>query len=160
MDADGVLTNGQIIYDSEGKETKNFDVQDGLGIVLLKRAGLKTAILTARASKAVEIRAKDLKVDRLYQDAFPKEKFYKRLLRDLRLKDEEACFIGDDLPDVPVLKRVGLAVAVPGACVDVKKAVHYVTRKKGGAGAVREVVELILKAQGMWSPLIARFNHG
>jgi 3-deoxy-D-manno-octulosonate 8-phosphate phosphatase (KDO 8-P phosphatase) len=154
LDVDGVLTNGQIIYDSAGKETKVFDVQDGYGIVLLQRNGIKTAIISAREAKPVSIRAKDLGIHKVYQNAYPKIDAYKRMLKDFKVKDAEVCFVGDDLPDLPVLKRVGFAVAVKNACVDVRKSADYVTKNKGGRGAVREVAELILKAQGKWQRIL------
>lgn len=158
LDVDGVLTNGKIIFDSQGKDTKVFDVQDGFAIVMFKRAGFKTAILTARSSKVVTLRAKDLNINKVYQNAFPKVDSYQKMLRDLKVKDKEVCFIGDDLPDLQVLKRVGFAVAVANAAQEVKKSVHYVTQKRGGEGAVREVVELILKGQGKWAKALAQYE--
>ncbi len=158
LDVDGVLTDGKIIFDSRGKETKNFDVQDGFGIVFFRKAGFKTAIITARASKVVTIRAKDLNIDRIYQDAYPKINAYQKLLRDLKVKDGEVCFMGDDLPDLPVLKRVGFAVSVVNAVPEVKKVAHYITKRRGGKGAVREVIELILKSQGKWKATLAQFE--
>ncbi len=150
LDVDGVLTDGKIIFDSDGKETKIFDVQDGFGLVLLKKAGFKTAIITARGSKVVEIRAKDLNVDKTYVNAFPKIKAYAELLNNFQVQDDEVCFIGDDWPDLQVLKKVGCAVSVPNARPEVKKVADYITKSPGGAGAIREVVELILRAQGLW----------
>ena len=150
MDVDGVMTDGQIIYDSDGKETKNFSVLDGYGLVMWKRAGFRSAIITARASKVVALRAGDLKIDKVYQDAYPKLEAYQKLLKDFKVKDEEVCFIGDDLPDMAVLQRVGFAVAVPNAVQDIKKIVHHITERKGGEGAVREIIELILKTLGKW----------
>ncbi len=155
MDVDGVLTDGKIIYNSEGQEIKHFDVQDGYGIVFFQRAGFKTAIITARSSRVVTIRAEDLEISKVYQDASPKINAYKELLNDFNLKDEEVCFMGDDLVDIPILKKVGFAVGVPNAVAEVKKNVHYVTKKNGGYGAVREVIELILKTQGMWESILA-----
>ena len=155
MDVDGVLTDGKIIYDSQGNEVKIFDARDGYGIVFFQRAGFKTAIITARSSKVVTIRAKDLKINKVYQDAYPKINAYQELLRDFQLKDTEVCFIGDDLLDIPILKKVGFSVGVQNAVSEVKKHVHYVTKKNGGQGAVREVIELILKTQGMWKSIIA-----
>ncbi len=152
MDVDGVLTDGRIVIDDEGRETKFFNVQDGFGIVVFRRAGFKTAILSARASQVVQHRAKDLQIDKVYLDAYPKIDAYKEMLKAFRLTDEAVCFIGDDWPDVEVLKRVGFAVAVPNATPETKEAAHHVTRNKGGAGAVREVIELIMKAQGCWPP--------
>ncbi len=156
MDVDGVLTDGKIVVDAQGKELKFFDVQDGFGLVLLRRAGIKTAILSARSSPAVTARAEDLKIDKICQDAYPKSDVYACLARELNFTDEEVCFVGDDLPDLAVLKRVGLAVAVPNAVAEVKKAAHYITTCRGGAGALREVVELILKAQGKWKDIVVR----
>ncbi len=156
MDADGVLTDGKIVVDARGKELKFFDVQDGFGLVLLRQAGVKTAILSARSSPALTARAEDLKIDKICQDAYPKITAYEGLVRDLNCTDDQVCFMGDDLPDLPVLKRVGVAVAVPNAVREVKKAAQYITAQRGGAGAVREVVELILSAQGKWKNIIAK----
>ena len=150
LDVDGVLTDGKIIVDNKGNELKNFDVQDGFGIVFFKKAGFKTAIISARSTKAVSIRAKDLGIDKIYQNAYPKLKAYKKMLRDFKVNDEEVCFIGDDLPDLPVLEKVGFAATVPNAVQEVKQAADYITHKTGGAGAVRELIELILKTQGKW----------
>lgn len=158
MDVDGVLTDGKIVVDAQGKELKFFDVQDGFGLVLLRQAGIKTAILSARSSPAVTARAEDLKIDKICQDAYPKISAYERLIRELGCTDEQVCFMGDDLPDLPVLKRVGLAVAVPNAMDELKKIAHYVTTHRGGAGAVREVIELILKAQGKWKNIVAQME--
>ena len=154
LDVDGVMTNGEIILDDDGKETKVFNVQDGYGIVLLQKAGFKTAILSARTTEAVKARAVDLKIDKVCQDAYPKIKAYKKLLRDLKLKSEQACFVGDDLPDIEVLQNVGFSVAVPNAVAEVKQIVDHITKNEGGQGAVREVIELILKTQGKWSGIL------
>ncbi len=152
MDVDGVLTDGRIIIDSNGIESKNFDVQDGFGIVFLRKCGIKTAIISARASGVVAHRAQDLKIDKVYVGVYPKLAAYESMLEEFKLKDEEVCFIGDDLADICILRRCGLAVAVSNAVFEVKEIAHLVTNKQGGRGAVREVVELILKAQGHWSP--------
>lgn len=154
MDVDGVLTDGKIIIDSSGSEIKNFNVYDGYGLLFFKRAGYQTAIITARASTPVEVRARDLRIDRVYQDAYPKGNFYRQMLKDFNVKDEEVCYVGDDLPDIEVLRQVGFAVAVANAMDDVKKAADYVTRTPGGEGAVREVIELILRTQGKWEEVI------
>ena len=158
LDVDGVLTKGDIILDEKGKETKVFNVQDGFGIVLFKRAGFKTAILSARSSGAVTERAKDLKVDKICQDAYPKIIAYQKLLREFKLKDGQVCFIGDDLPDIEVLRKVGFSVSVPNAASEVKKKVDYITKHKGGCGAVREVIELILKTQKKWSAVLKAYE--
>ncbi len=151
MDVDGVLTDGKIIVDSNGVESKNFDVQDGLGIVLLHQCGIKTAIISARQSEVVKFRAGDLKIDQVFVGVYPKMSAYEEMLKNLNVSDSEVCFIGDDVVDLKVLRRVGFAVAVDNAVFEVKKAAHYVTKKRGGNGAVREVVELILKAKGQWT---------
>jgi 3-deoxy-D-manno-octulosonate 8-phosphate phosphatase (KDO 8-P phosphatase) len=154
LDVDGVLTNGAIMLDEHGKEIKAFDVHDGYGIVLLQEAGYKTALLSARSAKAVTARAKDLRITKVYQNASPKIKAYHRLLSEMKLKDEQVCFIGDDLPDIAVLKRVGLSVSVPNAADEVKRIADYVTKREGGRGAVREVVEMILKTNRKWAGLV------
>ncbi len=155
-DVDGVLTDGKIIYDSKGNELKNFNVQDGLGLVLLKKLGFHVAIISARASKVVAFRAKDLKIDHVYMDVLPKIKAYTQLIKKLKIHDSAVCFIGDDLPDIGILKRVGFAVAVANAVEDVKKAAHYTTKRLGGEGAVREIVDMILKAQGLWPEILKK----
>ena len=157
IDIDGVLTDGRIILGNYGDELKFFDVQDGLGMVLLREAGFKTVVITARKSRINERRAKDVKVVKLYQKVHDKLKIYEKVLRKFRMKPEEACFIGDDLIDLPVLKRVGFAVAVQNAVEEVKTAAHYVTQKKGGRGAVREVTDLILKTQDKWQHILEKY---
>jgi 3-deoxy-D-manno-octulosonate 8-phosphate phosphatase (KDO 8-P phosphatase) len=156
LDVDGVLTDGRIIVSSSGDETKNFDVRDGLGIVLLKKAGLKCAILTARNSKLVKIRAGHLGIDRVYENHYKLESL-EEIKRRFRVKEKEICFVGDDLIDIPILKRAGLAVSVPDAVPETKKIAHYVTRNTGGRGAVREVCEMILKAKGKWQEATGRY---
>jgi 3-deoxy-D-manno-octulosonate 8-phosphate phosphatase (KDO 8-P phosphatase) len=152
MDLDGVLTDGRIIIDSNGVETKNFDVQDGFGIVFLKKCAIKTAIISARASGVIAHRAKDLKIDKVYEGAYPKLGAYESMLKEFKVSDEEVCFIGDDLADLSVMRRCGFAVAVANAVAEVKQIADHVTVKQGGRGAVRETIELILKAQGHWGP--------
>lgn len=158
MDVDGVLTDGKIIFDDKGGELKFFDVQDGLAVVILKRAGIKTAIITAKGSKVVERRSTDMQVDKLYQDAGSKTAALQSLLQELNLKPKDACFIADELIDLPALKQVGLAVAVRNAAPEVKKCAQYITKRKGGNGAVREVIEMILKSQNKWRSAIAEYT--
>lgn len=158
LDVDGILTNGQIILDEKGKETKIFDVHDGFGIVLFQRAGYKTAILSARSAEAVTQRARDLKIDKICQDASPKIDVYNKLLREFNLADAQVCFMGDDLPDIEVLKKVGFSVTVPNAVSEVKKCADYITKQKGGQGAVREVVDLILKTQRKWPGILKAYG--
>lgn len=157
MDVDGVLTDGRIIYTSSGDELKFFDVTDGMGLSLFSRAGLKTAVLTAKKSRIMSKRAKILHIDKTYQNAFSKAEVLERILSDFKVSREEVCFIGDDLVDLPVLRKVGLAAAVPNAVPEVLEAAHYVTAKEGGRGAVRELIEVILKAQGKWDELMKRY---
>ena len=152
MDVDGVLTDGRIIIDSNGIETKNFDVQDGFGIVFLRKCGIKTAIISARASGVVAHRAEDLKIDKVYVGVYPKLSAYESMLKEFKALDEEVCFIGDDLADLSVMRRCGFSVAVANAVLEVKQIANYVTVRQGGRGAVREVIELILRAQGHWGP--------
>jgi len=157
VDIDGVMTDGRIIYSIYGDELKFFDVTDGFGITLLRNSGIKCLIITAKKSKIVKMRARDMKVAKAYQGYMDKVKPFNHALRKFRVIPEEVCFIGDDLIDIPVLKRVGLAVAVPNAVDEVKASAHYITSKTGGRGAVREVCDLILKAQGKWDLATAKY---
>jgi 3-deoxy-D-manno-octulosonate 8-phosphate phosphatase (KDO 8-P phosphatase) len=151
VDIDGVMTDGRIIYSIYGDELKFFDVQDGFGISLLRQAGIKSVIITAKKSRIVKLRARDMRVAKAYQGHLEKIKPFKKALKKFKVIPEEVCFIGDDLIDIPILKRVGLAVAVPNAVDEVKQYAHMITSKTGGRGAVREVCDLILKAQGKWA---------
>jgi len=151
MDVDGVLTDGRIIIDSHGVESKNFDVQDGFGIVFLKKCGIKTAIISARESAVVAHRARDLKIDKVWVGVYPKITAYESLLEEFKVSDDEVCFIGDDLADLCIMNRCGVSFAVANAVFEIKQIADYVTVKRGGAGAIREAIELILKAQGHWS---------
>lgn len=161
MDVDGVLTDGRIYYlPRQGGgvfETKTFHSRDGIGIRLVHEAGLKTGIISGRASPAVEHRAKELGIEFLQESALNKLEPYEKILHAAGLKDEEVCYIGDDIVDLPVLKRVGLAVGVGSGNPALKRHVHYWTRNPGGGGAVRETVELILTVQGKWDAVARRF---
>ncbi len=157
LDVDGILTDGRIIYDNFGDTVKIFDVRDGLGLVLLKRANIKVAIVSAGKSRAVTRRARELKVTRVYQGIRDKLKIYNKLLRKFRLKDDEVCYMGDDLTDVPVMKRVGLAIGVPNSIDEVQRISHYITSHNGGRGAVREAADLILRTQGKWDEVVAKY---
>jgi len=152
MDIDGVLTDGRIIVDSHGIETKNFDVQDGFGIVFLKKCGIKTVIISARESGVVAHRAQDLKIDKVYVGVYPKLSAYENMLNEFKVSDDEVCFIGDDVADLGIMHRCGVSFAVANAVFEVKQIADVVTLNKGGHGAVREAIEMILKAQGHWSP--------
>ncbi|MEW5758582.1 MAG: HAD-IIIA family hydrolase [Candidatus Omnitrophota bacterium] len=154
LDVDGVLTDGRIIYDSRGADLKFFDVCDGLGINLLKKIGIPTILISAKSSKTIKHRAKDMPVEAIFENASPKVNIYKKILHKYKLNNEEVCFVGDDLVDLAIMRQVGLAVAVRNAAEDVKNISHYVTQNYGGRGAVREVAELIIKAQNKWENLI------
>ena len=158
MDVDGVLTEGRIIYgNKKGEEYKVFNVKDGLGIRLAHRAGLSTAIITGRESEVVLHRARELQIVEVHQNAYEKLMVYQKIINKYGLSDDEVACIADDLMELPILKRVGLSVAVADAVPEVKEVVDMVTIAKGGCGAVREVVELILKAQKKWESILERY---
>ena len=157
FDVDGVLTDGRIIYQDDGSEIKSFDVQDGHGIKLLQRSGIEVALVTGRFSRVVEHRARDLGIKRVYQNMHRKLEAYEKILVDTGLKDEEVGYMGDDLIDVPVMRCVGFAVAVPNAACHVMPYAHYVTRARGGRGACREICEMILQVQGRWEEVTERY---
>jgi len=162
MDVDGVLTDGAIHLLSEAggkaREIKSFNSLDGAGLRFAKMAGLGTGVITGRKSAAVTARGRELAMDFVVQDAFRKLPAFRNILRRARLKPAEVCFVGDDVTDLPLLARVGLAVAVANAHPEAKKRAHYVTRAAGGRGAVREVVDLLLRAQGHYARLLRSFN--
>jgi len=150
MDVDGVLTDGRIVLGGHGQEFKFFNVRDGHGIVLLHRVGIKTAIITGRKSEVVERRAKELGIPFIFQDSKDKLVTYNKLKGEAGVKDYEIAYMGDDLVDIPIMIRTGVAVAVADAHTQVKEAAHLVTRAPGGKGAVREFIELLLQVQGKW----------
>ncbi len=158
LDVDGVLTDGSIIYFADGDEYKIFNVKDGLGIHLAQRAGIKIAIITGRSSKAVDRRARELDIQLVYQNHKNKIPVYEQIKKDLQLKDEEIAYIGDDLTDLAVMQQVGFSVAVNDAAPDVKVIADYVTEKSGGQGAVRELIEMILKEQGLWEQATQKYH--
>ena len=157
MDCDGVLTDGRLFLLPDGDELKSFNAHDGHGIKLFHRAGLKTGIISGRKSSAVERRARELGMSYLRESALDKLKVLEELLAETGLSPEQCAYVGDDLPDVPIMRRVGFAIAVADAVEETRQAAHYVTQRKGGHGAVRETVELILKAQGRWDELMKRY---
>jgi 3-deoxy-D-manno-octulosonate 8-phosphate phosphatase (KDO 8-P phosphatase) len=157
MDCDGVLTDGRLWLMADGDEQKTFHARDGQGISLCHHAGLKTGIISGRTSSAVERRAQDLKMSYVRQDAKDKTKALDELLAAAGVTANECAYIGDDVADIPVMQRVALAVAVADAVPETKQAAHYLTELKGGHGAVREVCDLILKAQGKWDEVMSRF---
>ncbi|GAN33084.1 MAG: 3-deoxy-D-manno-octulosonate 8-phosphate phosphatase [Candidatus Brocadia sinica] len=158
VDVDGVLTDGTIYVDSQGCEIKAFSVLDGTGISYLHRAGIKTAIISGRTCDAVIHRAKELGIEDVYQGAKDKIDAYGKIMEKYALRDEEVCYIGDDLIDLPILHRVGFPVAVANASPIVKCQSDYVTKARGGHGAVREVAEKILKFQDKWHLIMERYD--
>ncbi|MBI84169.1 MAG: phenylphosphate carboxylase subunit delta [Planctomycetaceae bacterium] len=157
-DVDGVLTDGSIVFDNQGIETKRFFVRDGLGIALWRRAGYGYGILTGRTSHIVKLRADELGVDVVRQGFEDKLPVAKEIIQQVGLSLEEICYIGDDLPDLPVIQLAGLGVAVADAPASICERADYVTRSRGGRGAVRETVEMILKAQRRWESLLQRYT--
>lgn len=157
LDVDGVMTDGRIVIDDEGIETKFFHVRDGHGIKLLQRAGIKAGIITGRNSNVVKYRASELGIEIVYQGIKNKIDAYLEILEAQGLDDNEVAYVGDDIVDLPVIKRAGFSVAVADASDDILPHVDYVTERKGGSGAVREVTDLILKRSGMWQEVIGRY---
>lgn len=148
LDVDGVLTDGRLYFDSQGNELKAFNSRDGLGLKALQKFGIQLAIITGRKSPMVAVRATQLSIEHVYQGSNDKLEAYMDLLGKTGLAAEQVCYAGDDWIDLPVLRRVGLSVTVPDADEEVKKRVHWVTSRAGGHGAVREICDLILSAQG------------
>lgn len=159
LDVDGVLTDGGIIIDDRGLETKRFDVRDGLGIALLIRAGIKVGFISGRSSRVVTTRARELKVRMVYQGVHDKPAVYAKIKKRMRLTDDQVAYVGDDIVDLPLLKSAGLGVVVRDGGPELQRRVDYVTRTPGGKGAVREIAELLLKSQGKWNNLTWRYYH-
>jgi 3-deoxy-D-manno-octulosonate 8-phosphate phosphatase (KDO 8-P phosphatase) len=153
LDVDGVLTDGGIFIDDRGIETKRFDVRDGQGITLLRRAGIEVGLITGRFSNVVRLRARELGVKIVYQRVEKKLQVYQRVKQRRRLADESIAYVGDDIADIPILRQTGLAIAVQDAWAGVKRHADYVTKAAGGRGAVREVAELLLTAQDCWKEI-------
>jgi 3-deoxy-D-manno-octulosonate 8-phosphate phosphatase (KDO 8-P phosphatase) len=156
-DVDGVLTDGGVVYDNQGIEIKKFHIRDGLGIKLWQRAGYRFGVLTARTSHIVKVRASELGIDIVRQGFEKKLPVAEEILRQLSLRPEQLCYIGDDLTDLPVIRQAGLGVAVADAVEDVRAAASLVTKLPGGQGAVREVIELILKAKSRWDDVLQNY---
>ncbi|HEY0760770.1 MAG TPA: HAD hydrolase family protein [Pyrinomonadaceae bacterium] len=157
MDCDGVLTDGRVWLFDDGEEQKGFHTRDGLGIDLLQRAGLRSGIISGRTSSAVEKRAQGLGMSFVIQGCKDKRQAFADTLDQAGVENLEVAYIGDDLNDIPLMLQSGLGVAVADAALETREHAHYVTNTAGGFGAVREVCELILKAQGRWDDLIANY---
>jgi len=158
LDVDGVLTDGRIIYDSRGRDMKFFDVHDGLGVYVLRKSGIKTILITAKGSRAIGPRARDMQVEAVFENISPKTAVLDKILKKYDVNIDEICFVGDDLVDLCLMKRVGFPVAVFNACPEIKQAASYITLKEGGRGAVREVAEIILKSQGKWDEVLKLYD--
>ncbi len=159
LDVDGVMTNGRIVLDFKGREVKFFNVQDGMGIYIARKAGLIVGIITGRDSDVVRHRARELNIDFLSQGAKNKLKPLEEFKKKFNIEDEEICFVGDDLLDLPIMVRCGLPVSVRNGRDEIKENSKYVTGAEGGFGAVREAIELILKSQGKWEGLIRKYKE-
>jgi 3-deoxy-D-manno-octulosonate 8-phosphate phosphatase (KDO 8-P phosphatase) len=157
MDVDGVLTDGTITIGSDGTEFKTFNLLDGHGIKMWRRAGLKTALISGRESAVTKQRAKEMEIDFVYQPCQKKLEGFEKLLADSKLEPKNIAYIGDDVLDIPLVKRAGFGIAVANAVDELKSCAHYTTSRNGGNGAVREVVEYILKNTGQWSALMERY---
>jgi 3-deoxy-D-manno-octulosonate 8-phosphate phosphatase (KDO 8-P phosphatase) len=157
LDVDGVLTDGRLYYSSAGDEAKAFHIQDGLGIKLLQRSGVQVALITGRRSAAVERRAHELGIGLLFQGVEDKLIAFETLLGALRTGPDHAACMGDDLPDLPLIRRCALAATVPDAPDLVREHAHYITRRRGGEGAAREVCELLMQAQGTLGALLGEY---
>ena len=157
LDVDGVMTDGRIIYDDRGHETKAFDVKDGHGLKLLQRGGIRVGIITGRQSPVVDRRAAELGITLVYQGAKDKRVPFREILQKTGLAAEQVAYAGDDLPDRPVMRQVGFAATVPDAVDEIKAHAHYVTRLPGGRGAVREICDLLLKESGRWAQVTASY---
>ncbi|HUA15937.1 MAG TPA: HAD hydrolase family protein [Verrucomicrobiae bacterium] len=158
MDVDGTMTDGSVTLlsqtDGTALEIKTFDAHDGQGLTLARTAGLRTGCITGRESPALLRRAHEMKMEFIYMKQPVKVPAYEEILKTAGVSDLQVAFIGDDLPDIPLLRRVGLAIAVGDAVPEVKELAHYTTKAKAGHGAVREAVELVLKSQGIWKDMI------
>jgi 3-deoxy-D-manno-octulosonate 8-phosphate phosphatase (KDO 8-P phosphatase) len=157
LDVDGVLTDGKLYLSDSGEEIKAFNTLDGHGLKMLKASGVDVAIITGRKSRLVEIRAKNLGIAHLYQGVEDKLSAFRELIGTLGLQPQQTAFMGDDLVDLPAMRRSGLALSVPAAPELVKQNAHYVCQRSGGDGAVREVCELIMQAQGTFNAQVAPY---
>jgi 3-deoxy-D-manno-octulosonate 8-phosphate phosphatase (KDO 8-P phosphatase) len=159
LDVDGVLTDGRVIYSDAGQELQEFHTRDGSGLSLWRRAGKKTALITGRGSKALDRRAAELSIDVVMHHVRDKAAAFAEVLQRLNVTARQAVAVGDDLPDLPMLRRAEIAFAVADAAAEVKASADAVTLNPGGRGAVREVIERVLKEQGRWQSSIEHFTH-
>ena len=159
LDVDGVLTDGRIVIDDRGRESKFFDVKDGHGLRLIMRADVEIVLLSGRESEATRHQARELGIAEVYQNIHKKMDVYKQILKEHGLDDRDVGYVGDDVIDLPLLKRAGFSAAVADANEEIKLFVDYVAMKEGGRGAVREIIEFILKAQGRWEEVTARYHR-
>ena len=157
LDVDGVMTDGRIIFDSNGVESKFFNVKDGHGIKMLQRTGIEVGIISGRESQVVANRAVELGIAQVYQKSLDKLVPYRQMLEATGLADEQVAFMGDDVIDIPLLKRVGFASAPADAVAEVIPFAHFVAKNRGGWGAVRELCDLIMKGQGNWESVTSRY---
>src|ERR1044071_5796164 len=157
MDCDGVLTDGRVWLFENGEEQKAFHTRDGLGLELLHRAGLKSGVISGRASNALSLRAENLGMSYVRQGCEDKQRAFAEIVADAGVTNAEVAFAGDDLNDLPLMLQSGLAIAVADAAIETRNHAHYVTDARGGHGAVREAVELILKSQGKWDELLRHY---
>ena len=157
-DVDGVLTDGGIVFDNQGIEIKRFHVRDGIGIRLWQKAGYRVGLITQRSSNIVKMRVAELGIEIIRQGVDNKLTATRGILGELQLTPAQVCYIGDDLPDLSAVRSVGFGVAVADACAELRQTAHYVTALPGGSGAVRETIELILKAQSRWEDLIQAYR--
>ncbi len=158
LDVDGVMTDGGIIYDAHGTETKIFNVKDGHGIKMLQRQGIQVGIITGRSSLVVDLRARELGIELVYQGSLKKLESYDDVKQRTGFSDSQIAYVGDDVIDVPVMRRVVFAAAPADALPEALAVAHYVTSRAGGRGAVREVCDLILKGRGLWSAVADRYE--
>ena len=156
-DVDGVLTDGRVVLDNQGIESKCFHIRDGMGIALWQKAGYRFGMVSLRSSQAVKVRAAELGVEIVRQGAGDKLAAAREILEQLGLGRKQLCYVGDDLPDLPVLRAAGLGVAVADAAPELRQIADYVTTAPGGAGAVREIIEMILKTQRRWDDVIQAY---
>ena len=157
VDVDGVLTDGGILFDGNGVETKRFHVRDGHGIKMMQRAGIEVGIITGRTSTVVQIRSEELGISRIQQGAHDKVKAWREMLRDSGLSPEESAYVGDDIVDIPLLRLVGFAATVADAEEYVLTEADFVSSRRGGEGAVREIIEFVLKSCGAWDKITGKY---